>query len=270
MKGKASSGMISGLKNKLRPFYHQLKSRAKSVSYVLRGKTNAGFCPICEKNTQFIKYDPWLRDYYCCITCHSIPRQRALINSLTLFFPDWTDLTVHESSPGGISSDFIAKKCRRYSASQYYPDVTPGTVKDGYQCQNLERLTFANHAFDLIISQDVFEHVLNPDKAFAEIARVLKPGGAHVFTMPWYPALKKTVQRAVDVDGTVQFLEKPIYHGNPIDAKGSLVTFDWGLDFPVYVFRHGGLVTTIHLVVDENKGLNAEFLEVFISRKSHE
>ncbi|MBC7919879.1 MAG: class I SAM-dependent methyltransferase [Ferruginibacter sp.] len=267
MENRIPTGVIVGFKNRFRPVYRQLKREAKFLSYVLRGKTNAGFCPVCEKNTQFIKYDSWLRDNYRCVTCYSIPRQRALINSLTLFFPDWPDLTIHESSPGGVSSDFIRKKCRRYSASQYYPDVTPGAIRDGFQCQNLERLTFADRAFDLVISQDVFEHVLNPDRAFTEIARVLKPGGAHVFTMPWYPGLKQTVRRAVEVGGTVRFLEEPVYHGNPVDAKGSLVTFDWGLDFPEYVFRHGGLVTTIHLVMDENKGLNAQFLEVFISRK---
>ena len=44
-------------------------------------------------------------------------------------------------------------------------------------------MTFENESFDLFITQDVFEHVMTPNKAFKEIERVLKPGGAHVFTV---------------------------------------------------------------------------------------
>jgi len=40
-------------------------------------------------------------------------------------------------------------------------------------------------AFDLVITQDFFEHVLRPAKAFAEIARTLKPGGALIYAVPY-------------------------------------------------------------------------------------
>jgi 2-polyprenyl-3-methyl-5-hydroxy-6-metoxy-1,4-benzoquinol methylase len=60
----------------------------------------------------------------------------------------------------------------------------------------MSALTFADGTFDLIITQDVFEHVMQPAETFREIARVLKPGGAHIFTMPWYPNLQQTLQRA--------------------------------------------------------------------------
>ena len=89
-------------------------------------------------------------------------------------------------------------------------------------------MTFPNESFDLFITQDVFEHVMTPNKAFKEIARVLKPDGAHVFTIPWYHTLTKTIQRAQLNKGVIEHIKEPIYHGNPIDEKGSLVTFDWG------------------------------------------
>ena len=69
-------------------------------------------------------------------------------------------------------------------------------MKDGQRSENLEALTFPDESFDLIIPQDVFEHVLRPAKAFAEIARTLKPGGVHVYTVPYYRG-EKTVVRAV-------------------------------------------------------------------------
>ena len=86
--------------------------------------------------------------------------------------------------------------------------------------------------------------------------------------MPWYPKHPRTVQRArLRPDRTIEHLLEPVYHGNPIDAQGSLVTFDWGADFTDFVLTHGGLSTTVYLEIDRAKGLDGEFLEVFISRR---
>jgi SAM-dependent methyltransferase len=40
------------------------------------------------------------------------------------------------------------------------------------------RLPFADASFDAVLSTDTFEHVMDLDLAFGEIARVLKPGGS--------------------------------------------------------------------------------------------
>jgi len=142
-----------------------------------------------------------------------------------------------------------------------------GETKSGNRCENLECLTFDDNSFDLFITQDVFEHLMNPEKAFAEIARVLKPGGAHIFTVPLYSDLKKTRRRAINQKGKIVNLRKEIYHGNPIDERGSLVTVDWGLDICDLIKDYSGMATTIFLLHDKYYGLEAEFLEVFISRK---
>lgn len=229
--------------------------------------TNKGYCPICESNTRFIERGPWLRDEYICKRCRSIPRLRALIIVLNQTVPKWHDLVIHESSPGGASSDYIRKKCKQYSASQFYPDKPLGIKVGNVTCQDLSKLTFESNYFDVLITQDVFEHVINPEPAFSEIARVLKPGGAHIFTMPWYPELKSTRFRAIEKDGTVIHLEEPMYHDNPVNAEGSLVTRDWGLDFTDIIFKSSGLYTTIHLIRDRTLGIDGKFLEVFVSRK---
>ena len=41
-----------------------------------------------------------------------------------------------------------------------------------------ERLPFPDRTFDAVLSTDTFEHVMDLDLAFSEIARVLKPGGS--------------------------------------------------------------------------------------------
>jgi SAM-dependent methyltransferase len=241
---------------------------SKFILLLATGKINKGYCPICETRTIFVERDKWLRDFYVCTKCNSIPRQRAIVSVLNKFVPEWKDCKIHESSPGGSSSTFIQKNCAGYVPTQFFQDVPLGEYKDSIRCENLEKMTFDNNSFDLVISQDVFEHVMNPADAFRDISRILKPGGAHIFTMPWDPHLKKTVQRARQLDsGEIEYLEEAVYHGNPIDSKGSLVTFDWGADFVDFIYANSGMFTTIYLAKDKTMGLDAEFLEVFISRK---
>jgi hypothetical protein len=64
-----------------------------------------------------------------------------------------------------------------------------------------------------------------------------RAGGAHVFTVPWY-WWKDTLIRAVCAeDGTITHIEKPEYHGNPIDSQGSLVVTEWGRDLCDFIYR---------------------------------
>jgi SAM-dependent methyltransferase len=46
------------------------------------------------------------------------------------------------------------------------------------------RLPFADDAFDLVLSDQVFEHVKNYDETLSEIRRVLKPGGVSLHFFP--------------------------------------------------------------------------------------
>lgn len=40
-----------------------------------------------------------------------------------------------------------------------------------------ETLPFADNSFDVVFADNVMEHLPDPEKVFAEIARVLRPGG---------------------------------------------------------------------------------------------
>ena len=49
-------------------------------------------------------------------------------------------------------------------------------------------LPFADGSFDKVIASEVLEHVVDDDAAFAELLRVLKPGGVLAVTVPaWLP-----------------------------------------------------------------------------------
>ena len=237
------------------------------LPHVIRRQVVFGFCPICEHRSVFCMEGEWLRDQLKCARCRSIPRWCAIVRVLETFFPGCRQMAIHESSPGGSSSAKLARECRGCVQTHWHPDVPAGSVKDGYRSENLEQQTFPDASFDMVITQDVFEHVLNPARGFAEVARTLKPGGTHVFTVPWY-YWKPTLVRAVrQPDGTVRHLAEPDYHGNPIDAKGSLVVTEWGVDLADFVYRCAGLTTTAVHLHDRRQGIEGKFIEVFISRK---
>jgi len=49
------------------------------------------------------------------------------------------------------------------------------------------RLPFTDDSFDLVISSEVIEHILEPEKMLVDVARVLRPGGTLILTTPnWH------------------------------------------------------------------------------------
>ena len=184
-------------------------------------------------------------------------------------FPDWRTLTIHESSPVNRgASKLFAAECPHYIPSQFFKEKPPGAMVGRFRCENLEQLTFADESIDLHVTQDVFEHVLCPERAFMEIARTLKPGGAHIFTAPLVNKDKPSKMRVeVDSTGAVAHLEPPEYHGNPIDSSGSLVTVDWGFDIRDHIAAACGLVTEIIRIDDLDSGIRAEYIEVLVTAK---
>lgn len=234
----------------------------------IQGKANYGHCTVCNKNTFFIRNGVYDRDHYECLRCGSLPRHRIFMHTLNMFCKDWKSLKVHESSPGGSSSNAVANQCTDYSFSHYYLDKKMGEVIDNHHCQNLEEMTYADNTFDIFITQEVFEHIFNAEKAFKEIERVLKPGGFHVFTTPyrnWTPTIKRAELLNT---GEINYMLPAEYHGNPIGDGKSLVIFDWGNDFVFLISKWCGMNTLIYEKESAKMGLKGELKEVFVSRKN--
>ena len=228
-----------------------------------------GFCPICENDVRFTSKEQWFRDHLFCSKCGSIPRERALMHVIKTYYPNYRDLKIHESSPAnrGVSPK-LKNECADYSCSHYFPDIEPGAFHRKFQCQNLEDMTFDDESFDLFITQDVMEHIFDPARAFKEIARVLKPGGAHIFTVPIINKAKQTeCWASLDEKGEIIHHHEPEYHGNPIDNEGSLVTMHWGYDLAEFIQREAQTPTTIVMIDNIEMGIRAEYIEVLVSRK---
>jgi SAM-dependent methyltransferase len=168
-------------------------------------------------------------------------------------FPDWRHLQIHESSPSGGGSRKLRREAPGYS-STFYPD------------EDLEHLSFTDESFDIFVTQDVLEHVLDTASAFSEIARVLRPGGAHVFTVPYWPDRDTVVRVARSATGVIH-LDDPVYHSDPGNPEGALVVRDWGRDLADSVRGACGLGTEVIDIDDRRLGLEGEMKEVFVTAK---
>ena len=102
--------------------------------------------------------------------------------------PNWRHLRIHESSPiaRGPSAVF-ARDCPGYIPPQYFPGIALGAVSNGVRCENLEHQTFADRSFNIVVTQDVMEHIFDPARAYQEIWRTLQTGGVYIHTTSIYP-----------------------------------------------------------------------------------
>ena len=248
--------------------YRSARNFAGKVRQRLRVRKWKGHCPVCEAPTRFVALGRYYRDQLYCTRCWTIPRERALMRVLQTFYPDWRSLRIHESSPGEHgTSKKLAGECAHYTASQYVPHLPSGSAWNGASVQDLARQTFTDESFDIVVTQDVFEHLLEPAEAIREIVRTLKPGGAHIMTVPIQNKERPSERRARLSGGRIEHLKEPQYHDNPLGG-GSLVTVDWGYDIADYLTAHSGCPTTIHTIDDIEQGIRAELIEVVVTRKS--
>ena len=238
---------------------------AAAMRNAFRTTPQFGFCPICEGKSVFFALGPWLREDLKCARCRSSSRQRALIDHISHAVPGLGDAHVYEPSPTQPTTRYLERHSARYTWSQYSPDEDERHRHNPLN-QDLQALGFPDNAFDLVVSQDVFEHVATPRKAFAEVARVLRPGGSHVFTIPWY-GNQLTQTRARIVEGEVMNLHPPEYHSDPNTRDRALVFTRFGSDIDKIVSDSSGMTTSVIQVNEPGRGITGDSIQVFHSTK---
>jgi SAM-dependent methyltransferase len=183
-------------------------------------------CAACQRLTVILSLGP-NEEFRLCLRCRANLRYEMLAEYIRWLLPDMSAVDVLElafSSP--LRS--LLSQARAYTRSFYRPGIAPGTPRgDGAICQDITRLTFPDESLDLIVSSDVLEHVPDAHAAFRETARVLKPGGVHVFTVPPRSATKP---RAIIKNGAIDFVMPAEYHYDPLDPAGVLAFWDYGPD----------------------------------------
>jgi len=109
-------------------------------------------------------------------------------------------------------------------------DKIKGIEYNGIRHEDAMDLSFKDESFDLMISNDVYEHVPDLEAALINAYKKLKNNGRLLFTIPFHENEEKTQIRATIEEDKLTFIKEKQYHGNPIDKKGSLVFYDIGWD----------------------------------------
>jgi SAM-dependent methyltransferase len=176
-----------------------------------------------------------------CIRCRANLRYEMLATYLRSADLNWPSLTVLELDHRSPLMPLLSQ-AKVYYRSFYSDSEKLGSVRpDGARCEDITKLTFGPNSLDLIVSSDVLEHVPDPDAAFHECYRVLKPGGFHLFTVP---ARAVTQKRAEIVDGKIKHLMEPDYHSDPLNPQGILAFWDYGPD-AANIFAASGLEVSV-------------------------
>lgn len=194
-----------------------------------------GRCNICGRRTLFLCTDrAAVRNNMYCVFCQSVSRKRhvaeVVADLLGVKFVSQIPESVRiYNADAGDAFYKVLRGRQNYTCSVFLPTAAPGAkLGEGVYCQNIERLTFDSASFDLVITEDVFEHVRDYRKGLAEVRRVLRMGGYHVFTVPCNFD-RPTVVR-VDTSGAEdRHLLPPEYHGDGFGGR-ALAYRTFGLD----------------------------------------
>ena len=184
-------------------------------------------CPYCGPSL-FVWLGPAATDVRC-IGCSAGVVQLGLGWALRENFRALGRCDVCELSSRGALAAYLRRKARSAATSEYFPDVPRGALHNGVRCEDVQQLTYASASFDLVTHTEVLEHVPDDARAMAELLRVLRPGGAMIFTVPMHEG-EHTVERARQHDGAIEYLLEPVYHLDLLRPEGILAFRDYGLD----------------------------------------
>jgi SAM-dependent methyltransferase len=149
-----------------------------------------------------------------------------------------------------------------FVASDHDPGSPIGSLRDGVRNEDLMGLTYGDESFDLVLTSETLEHVPDLGRALAEIRRVLRPGGRHVFTIPRLPGVERTSTRArLREDGSIEAIVAPLLH-HPGGDVGYPVFTEFGEDVVEVLARAGFGVTVYYGPVTED-----DLAQVWVCRK---
>ncbi|RNI29257.1 class I SAM-dependent methyltransferase [Rufibacter latericius] len=237
-------------------------------------------CIVCNRVGLYKVKGNDLREDCTCKSCKSFNRQRqisyvmltSVLNKKPLFnslknFISRNDLRVYYTESKGPIHDVLVKM-KNYVYSEYFgEEYKSGDYVNGILHQDLQKLSFADDSFDVVISSEVFEHIPNTYQAFKEVHRVLKPGGRHIFTIPFDArGFKDTVKAVLDENGNIQYLSEPEFHKDPIREEGVLVYRIFSLEMLIKL-NEIGFITNLHHLYNPLLGIVGNNAIVFESIK---
>lgn len=187
-------------------------------------QSNGIFCPFYNKNVKSSEIEPIEDNYRESILYRGLnSRLRAVVFTLLSISNNNRNISIY--SPEAVTSFALAMRGRypKYLGSEY--SENRDIIKNLFPIpiENIHNLSFEDNSFDYVIANEIFEHLPYLDDALSEIFRILKSSGVLISTFPFAMESEHSICKAKIIDGEIQYLQEPEYHGNPVDKDGSLV-----------------------------------------------
>jgi SAM-dependent methyltransferase len=161
-----------------------------------------------------------------CLCCRANLTNLSVVAVVKRHFGgQFTGLKAYELSSYGATFEFLRASFGRFVYSEYMPGRTLGQTYGGILNEDVQALTFADSSFDLVTSNQVFEHVPDDKRAYSECFRVLKAGGVLVFTVPLYDTPKTEQVARLGKDLQIEWLGPQEYHGSRLEGPRSAPVF---------------------------------------------
>lgn len=234
-----------------------------------------GICNVCGHGVDFHGFTKDERESGFCPVCGSFNRQRQMVAAIRalcgqtptgpLDFPDGFVIYNTESTRALHN---LLNEVPGYICSEYFgPGISAGPYAGATRHEDLQRLSLDTDSVDLMLSSDVLEHIPHPYEAHRQIFRVLKPGGVHIFTVPFNLDSPLDDVRATEAHGYVTYLKEKVFHGDPMKPNdGVLVWTLPGLQMLIELTRIGFDVSVYNLHMPEF-GIIGPWSLVFSARK---
>ena len=201
-----------------------------------------GRCAVCNCKQPFIvdyrfaveeegrKIPNW-RERLVCPNCGCNSRQRFMIQKIFEEYRPGKKILLYEQN-----SEVYRKVIRELDNVRGFEYIgesaQPHPECDGIIFEDISALNYEDEEFDLLVSNDVFEHTTDYQGAFKEAWRVLKPGGKLLFTVPFNGNDDQTEKRVEMGENGKICTAQEWYHTSPIPGGEPLLVcqiFGWDI-----------------------------------------
>ena len=145
------------------------------------------FCNICNENVEFTNF--LYRRYAKCPKCGSLERHRSMAIHIWPLLPVLHGKRVLHFAPEGCLKTILASIPCEYTGINFNPKTNSGDIRN---------MPYADDTFDLILANQILEHVDDDNRAISELHRVLKKEGTALLTVPLIHQYHQRVMRRTD------------------------------------------------------------------------